>query len=209
MRLAEIEVVDSALVKEAIDLAQTYSAPYLFNHVMRSWLFGAAVAAKTHSQADPELVALAAVLHDLGLTKQFAGAERFEVDGANAARSFLVGRGIGPREVQLVWDAIALHTTFSIALHKEPEVALCCSGIAIDIVGYGLEQIEPRQTAAILAAYPRLALKEQFKEALCSVVRSKPQTTYDNFVRDIGERYVPGYQAPSGADRLQNAPFAE
>jgi len=131
------------------------------------------------------------------------------VDGANAARNFLTGHGIGPREVQLVWDAIALHTTFSMALHKEPEVALCCSGITIDAIGYGAEQIEPRQMAAILAAYPRLALKEQFKEALCDVVRSKPQTTYDNFVRDIGERYVPGYGAPSAADRILNAPFAE
>ncbi len=209
MRLAEIEVVDSALVKEAIDLARTYSEPYLFNHVMRSWLFGVSVAAKTHSHADPELVALAAVLHDLGLTEKFAGVDRFEVDGANAARNFLMGHSIGPREVQLVWDAIALHTTVSIALHKEPEVAVCCSGIAIDVIGYGLDQIEPHQTAAILAAYPRLALKEQFKEALCGVVRNKPQTTYDNFVRDFGERYVAGYKAPSGADWIQNAPFAE
>lgn len=209
MRLAEIEVVDSPLVKEAIELARTYSAPYLFNHVMRSWLFGALVAEKSGVKADPELMALAAVLHDLGLTEQFAGAERFEVDGANAARAFLAGRGIGPREVQLVWDAIALHTTLSLAAHKEPEVALCCSGIAIDVIGFGLEQIEPHHTAAILAAYPRLALREQFREALCGVVRSKPQTTYDNFLRDVGERYVPGYSAPSAADWLQNAPFAE
>ncbi len=209
MRLAEIEVVDTPLVKEAVELARTYSAPYLFNHVMRSWLFGVLAAEKAGAKVDPELMALAAVLHDLGLTEQFARADRFEVDGANAARSFLSGRGIGARDVQLVWDAIALHTTFSIAAHKEPEVALCCAGITIDIAGYGLEQIEPQRTAAILAAYPRLAVKEQLKDTLCAIARSKPQTTYDNFVRDIGERYLPGYSAPSFADLLQNAPFDE
>ena len=209
MRLAEIEVVDSPLVKDAIDLAQTYSQPSLFNHVMRSWLFGVLATEKASAKVNHELMAVAAVLHDLGLTEKFAAAERFEVDGANAARTFLVGHGIEPREVQVVWDAIALHTTFSIAMHKEPEVAFCCSGITIDVIGYGLDQIPAQQTEAILAAYPRLAIKEHLKNALCGVVRSKPQTTYDNFVRDFGERYVEGYQAPSAADRIQNAPFAE
>jgi len=35
--------------------------------------------------------------------------ERFEVDGANAARAFLKERGIATLQLQLVWDAIALH----------------------------------------------------------------------------------------------------
>ena len=209
MRLAGIEVVDSPLVKEAGALARPHSEPYLFNHVMRSWLFGVLMTEKANAKVDHELMAVAAVLHDLGLTEKFAGAERYEVDGANAARTFLTGHGVGHREVQLVWDAIALHTTISIATHKEPEVALCCSGITIDIIGHGLDQIPMQQTAAIIAAYPRLALKERIKNTLCGVARTKPQTTYDNPIRDIGERYIDGYQAPSAADLVQNAPFAE
>lgn len=209
MRLAGIEVVDSPLVTDSIDLAQTLLAPYLFNHVMRSALFAVLLTPRAEVQVNPELITVAAVLHDLGLTEKFYGSDRFEVDGANAARSFLTGRGIGVHEVQLVWDAIALHTTGSLALHKEPEVAICYSGIAQDVVGQGLDQIEPNTLEAILAAYPRLALKKQFGECLCDLARRKPQTTYDNGVRDMGERYVEGYKAPSFADFLQNAPYAE
>ncbi len=209
MRLAGIEVVDSPLVKDAIDLAQTLNSPYLFNHVMRSWLIATMIASKAEVKPNLEVLAVAVILHDLGLTKKYEAANRFEVDGANAARSFLQGRGINAQDQQLVWDAIALHTTASIASHKQPEVAICAAGIGCDIVGFGLDKIPAQQIAAITAAYPRLAIKEGFKNDMCAIVRSKPQTTYDNFVRDFGERYVADYKAPSSADRLQNAPYAE
>ncbi len=209
MRIAGIEVVDSPLVKESIDLAQTLCSPYLFNHVMRSWLLATMIAAKGDVKPDPEVLAVAVILHDLGLSKKYEASNRFEVDGANAARSFLQGKGINAHDQQLVWDAIALHTTASIASHKQPEVAVCCAGIGCDILGFGLDKMPAPQIAAITMAYPRLEIKEQFKNDMCAIVRTKPQTTYDNFVRDFGERYVEGYKAPSAADRLQNAPYAE
>ena len=81
---------------------------------------------------DPELVAAAALLHDLGLTEKYATEARFEVDGANAARSFLQARGVGPHRVQLVWDAIALHAHGSIALYKEPEVSAIFEGVNVE-----------------------------------------------------------------------------
>ena len=209
MHLANIDVIDSALVQESIELAQSHSSPFLFNHVMRSWLFAVCIDQRTALRADPELLAVATILHDLGLTRSFAGQDRFEVDGANAARNFLQGRGLTQKDIQLVWDAISLHTTRSIALHKEPEVAMCHSGIAVDVVGLGFDLVEPKVLSDILAAYPRLSMKTEFEECLCQVVREKPGTTYDNFLSDMGARYVPGYDAPSFADYLRQAPFAE
>ena len=209
MHLANIDVIDSALVQESIELAQSHSSPFLFNHVMRSWLFAVCIDQRTALKADPELLAVATILHDLGLTRSFAGQDRFEVDGANAARNFLQGRGLTQKDIQLVWDAISLHTSRSIALHKEPEVAMCHSGIAVDVVGLGFDLVEPKVLSDILAAYPRLSMKTEFEECLCQVVREKPGTTYDNFLSDMGARYVPGYDAPSFADYLRQAPFAE
>jgi hypothetical protein len=107
------------------------------------------------------------------------------------------------------WDAIALHATRSIALHKEPEVAMTHSGIAVDVIGAGLDRIPQDKVRAILAEFPRLLMKKQFQERLCGVVRQKPATSYDNLLRDIGMRYVAGYTAPTFADFLENAPFAE
>ena len=209
MVLAGIKVVDTPLVHDAIELVRSSSEPYLFNHAMRSWLFGVLLAEHAEPTPDPELLAVSAVLHDLGLTERYSAQERFEVDGANAARSFLRERGIPAHQIQLVWDAIALHTTRSIALHKEPEVAMTHSGIAVDVIGAGIDQIPQPKLRAILAQFPRLSMKKQFQDCLCSLVRQKPTTSYDNFLRDIGTRYVVGYTAPTFTDLFENAPFAE
>lgn len=209
MQIAGIDVVDSHLVTEAIELVRDTSPTYLFNHVMRSWLFAAAIATSGKSKADPELVALSAILHDLGLTPRYAGTQRFEVDSANAARTFLQSKGMQPAQLQVVWDAIALHSTRSIALNKEPEVAVAHRGITSDVIGIDLGDIDAETQRAIVAAYPRASMKRELLNCLCSVIKQKPETTYDNFLRDIGERYVEGYAPPSFPDLLISAPFDE
>jgi hypothetical protein len=176
---------------------------------MRSWLFGVLIAERAQAAPDSEVLAVSAILHDLGLTDRFAAQDRFEVDGANAARSFLNDRNIPKQQIQLVWDAIALHTTRSIALHKEPEVAFTHSGISLDAIGAGLELIPQEKLRAVLIEFPRLSMKTELKACLCSIVRRKPQTSYDNILRDFGTQYVDGYKAPSFADLIENAPFAE
>jgi UTP:GlnB (protein PII) uridylyltransferase len=113
---------------------------------MRSWLFGVPLSEGAERAPDPELLAVSAVLHDLGLTDRYTAEDRLEVDGANAARAFLKDRGIATQQTQVVWDAIALHTTRSIALHKEPKVATTHSGIALDVLGIGLDRIPQDKT---------------------------------------------------------------
>ena len=209
MVLAGIKVADTPLVRDAVELARSSSEAYLFNHAMRSWLFGILLSEGAKPAPDPELLAVSAVLHDLGLTDRYMGEERFEVDGANAARAFLKDRGISTQQAQVVWDAIALHTTRSIALHKEPEVAMTHSGIAVDVIGVGLDRIPQDKLRAVLVEFPRLAMKNRFLGCLCNVVRRKPATSFDNILRDIGSRYIEGFTAPSYADFFENAPFSE
>src|ERR1700722_6246648 len=107
MVLAGIKVSDTALVRDAIDLSRSASEPFLFNHAMRSWLFGVLLSEGAERAPDPELLAVATILHDLGLTDRYMAENRFEVDGANAARSFLNGRGVSPQQLLVVWGAIA------------------------------------------------------------------------------------------------------
>jgi hypothetical protein len=189
--------------------ARQYTEPFLFNHVMRSWLFAAAPAEVDRVPHDAEVQAIGTLLHDLGLSYTFNGPLRFEVEGANAARDFASGIGIEGRRAQLIWDSVALNSTPSLALYKEPQVALCSAGTVLDWSGQGAEKLTGDQVGSILAAYPRLQMKRQFTHAVCGIVKSRPNSTYDNFARDFGERFVPGYQAPSTVDYLLNAPFSE
>ena len=207
--LAGVQVPDSPLVARAIEYARANSEAYLFNHVMRSWLFAVSLAQLKQAAHDPEVLAVATLLHDLGLAKTFSGPLRFEVEGANAARAFARKEGIDERRAQLIWDGVALNSTLSIALYKEAEVALCTAGIGLDWAGIGYDALTEAQMAAILDAFPRLDMKRQFARATCRIVEERPGTTYDNFARDFAERFVPGYRRISTVDYLFNSPFKE
>src|ERR1700721_1596243 len=100
MVLAGIKVPDTALVRDAIDLSRSASQPFLFNHAMRSWLFGVLLSESAERAPDAELLAVATILHDLGLTDRYTAKNRFEVDGAEAARPFFKERGIPTQHVQ-------------------------------------------------------------------------------------------------------------
>ena len=95
--LAGVSVPDTPVISHAIDYAREHSEPYLFNHVMRSWLFAVILAQLNQSVHDAEVLAMTTILHDLGLAKAFDGPLRFEVEGANAARAFVRNEGIDDR----------------------------------------------------------------------------------------------------------------
>jgi hypothetical protein len=208
-RVAGVSAPESPLIAAAIEYAKRLSEPYLFNHAMRSSLFAELIGRVKGIDFDPEVVAIGTVLHDIGLTSAVSGGHRFEVNGADAARSFVSARGLSDRRAQLVWDLVALNSTPSLALHKEPEVAVGTMGIGLDYGGFGLAALPPGDVDRILGAFPRLRMKDRFSEACCRIVKERPETTQDNFLRDFGERFVPGYKAVSTVDLLVNAPFEE
>jgi len=206
--LGGITVPDTPLIARAIEYARLHSEPYLFNHAVRSWLFAVRLAQLQGVPHDAQVVAAGTLLHDLGLTKSFTGPRRFEIEGADAARAFTREQGLDEPQVQLIWDSVALNSTPSIGLYKEAEVALCTAGIGVEF-GFQYDRIPPAEMNSILAASPRLEMKRRFKDSVCRIVTTKPETTYDNFAGDFGDRFVPGYTRPSTVDFLMNAPFEE
>ncbi|KAL5338371.1 hypothetical protein BJX70DRAFT_398703 [Aspergillus crustosus] len=200
--IAGVTVIDTPLVRAALAYAKTHNDTMSYHHVYRSWLYGAIMAAKipAFQTIDFEIHAVSTILHDLAwdTTSPFASKDkRFEVDSANAARDFLKQQAphYDHRRLQLVWDSIAIHSTPSLAAHKEPEVALCNMGIGADFAGYkfpgGL--ITREEYGAIVEELPLLGLKEGVKKLMCALCVAKPETTFDNYVRDYGEKYVEGY----------------
>jgi hypothetical protein len=207
--IAGVSVADNPLITAVIEYAQRLSEPYLFNHAMRSWLFAETIGRIKGLDYDHEVVAIGTILHDIGLTASVSGPNRFEVNGADAAVSFIKGQGLSDRRAQLIWDLVALNSTPSLALHKEPEVAVGTMGIGLDYGGFGMQALPAGDLERILSAYPRLKMKHRFADTCCRLVTEKPETSYDNFLRDFGERFVPGYKTVSTVDLLMNAPFDE
>jgi len=136
--------------------------PLLFHHQAAFYYWALWQAKRRGSSFDPELLYAGAMFHDMGLTYQHSSAdERFEVDGANAARDFLRSRGIAQHDIDTVWTAIALHTTPGIPQHMHPVVALVTVGVEMDVARVKLCEYSDTEREAIVHAHPRSA---HFKE---------------------------------------------
>lgn len=197
------------VIDSACSYAHARMPPYLFNHVARSWVFAERLATTEGVHHDPVVLAVSTLLHDIGLTPEGNGKNRFEVNGAMVAAEFARESGMDARQVQLVWDSVALHATPSIALFKEPEVCLCGRGIGVDFGTPDYEAVKGPILDAVLGVLPRCNMLSNFTSTICKLAISNPPATYDNFIKEFGERYVPGYKAPSWVDLILSGPFAE
>jgi hypothetical protein len=207
-KIAGVPMVDTRIAKAASVLAQSASAPYLYNHAVRTYLFGALIGRAAKLQVDDELLYLACVLHDLGLTQQFMGPRPFEIEGANAAEKFLRQQGLSVAKAAVIWDGIAMHP-LAISQYKRPEIALVGAGAAADVVGAGLEGVSAADRDAVLQAFPRLGFKSAFVATCADVVTQHPAGAGRTFMRDIGERNVPGFKPANICDAIERAPFSE
>lgn len=203
-----IRIPDTPAAREANEAARSAEDPAIYNHSMRSYLFAELIAREKRVAHDSELTYVAAMMHDLGLSPQHSSeALRFEVDGANAARELLARHNTAARSVDIVWDAIALHATSSIARWKQPEVMLVNAGVVTDVAGAYLNLLNADDVATVLKAAPRTGFLEAFLDALTALARKKPLSTAGSFVADVGYRRVIGFHLPNFCDELKNDPF--
>ncbi|KAG5743904.1 hypothetical protein H9Q70_013390 [Fusarium xylarioides] len=188
-KLAGISVINTPIFQDAEAFALKHSTYPIYKHVMRSWLYGVLMINANEilsDSVDLEVHAVATLLHDLGWDTTEASSiisadRRFEVDGAFAARKFIQehqdGRFWHERNVQLVWDVIALHTERSISYFKELDVQVVSKGIAMDFSGPGYG-VSGEDYAAIARAFPKSDLKDSVNDTIIWLCDTKPQTTY-------------------------------
>ncbi|RFU32453.1 hypothetical protein B7463_g3881, partial [Scytalidium lignicola] len=224
--IAGVTLPDTPVVRAAQAYARAHSDDMTYNHIMRSWLLGAIIISKSkdHTAIDPEVHAIAALLHDLGWdnTGELVSTDkRFEVDGAIASWNFIesaVRNGTihshdwDDERKWLVWDTIALHTTPTIFAYKQPLVFLTAAGINADFHGPDSDLsglITWDDFYKVKAAFPRLDLASGVSKFMCGFAKNKPATTYDTFMMEFGIRYVANYTQNSvghlGIDQVENA----
>jgi HD domain len=206
--LSGIRIPDSKIAREAAELVRQHENEMLFNHSVRVFVFGAMKGIRQNLRFDSELLYVAALFHDLGLVDHYhTDTKRFEVDGADAAREFLRSHGTPEPNADLVWEAIALHTTPGIPQYMRPEIALTNAGVLVDVVGIGYDDYTPEQRDAVIAAYPRGDFKNDFiKIQACSALK-KPQTTFGTINVDYIEDCDPTFRRPNACTRIRNTPW--
>jgi hypothetical protein len=182
-----LSVPDSKLAREITELVRDTEPPLLFHHSSRVYYFGALAGKHRGLVFDPELLYAGAMFHDMGLTPKHSSAqERFEVDGANAARDFLRSHAISQSDVDTVWTAIALHTTPGIPRHMHPVAALVTAGVEMDVLGLSYPEYTEAERNAVVEAHPRSHhFKEDILQAFYDGIKRKPDTTFGNVKADV------------------------
>jgi hypothetical protein len=208
--VAGIPIPDSTLAREVTELVRELAPPLLFDHSRRVFLWGSLQGELHGLDYDPELLYVGAMFHDVGLLEGHRSRhERFEIDGANAARRFLEARGLAEEQIMTVWESIALHTTPEIPRYKQPEVRLVTLGVEYDVLGLHHEEIAEPKREAVIAAHPRTGFKKGIVHAFFDGMRDKPETTFGTMNTDVLEALDPEYRRPNFCRMIADAPFAD
>jgi HD domain len=191
-----VSIPDSKMTRDLTQFIRDTESELLFHHSTRVYLFGALTGRRKGLKFDPELLYVGAMFHDIGLTEGYRRSQnRFEVDGANAAREFLKSYGIPETSVDLVWDAIALHTTPGIPEHKKAEVALVTAGVEMDVLGLAYDQFPDDQREAVVMAYPRGGdFKNEIIRAFYDGMKHRPESTFGTVNDDVLAHLDPGFR---------------
>jgi HD domain len=189
-RIADIVIPDTQLVREITEYIRDTENDLLFNHSRRVFLFGALQGRRRGLEPDLELLYAGAMFHDIGLTEGYRSSMvRFEVDGANAARDFLLERGMGEAAARKVWLSIALHTTPGVPEFLDPEIALVTAGVETDVLGIERDELSTEAIEAVTAAHPRPDFKNQILRAFTDGMKHRPLTTFGTVNADVLEHF--------------------
>ena len=194
--ISGVTTPDSKLGREVTELVREAEPALLFNHSTRVYFFASLAGKRKGLKFDSELLYVAAMFHDVGLTPKYATrSNRFEVDGANTARDFLRQHKISQQEIDAVWTAIALHTTPGIPEHMQPVIALLTNGVEMDVLGIAYSEFCDADREAVVAAYPRTEhFKEDIIKAFYDGIKHRPQTTFGNVNADVLADKDPKFQ---------------
>lgn len=208
--VADIVIPSTALVRDVTDFIRDTEDDLLFHHSRRVFLFGALHARRRGLQPDQELLYTGAMFHDIGLTGGYRDSMlRFEVDGANAAKGFLLARGVDETSAGRVWLGIALHTTPGVPEFLAPEVALVTAGVETDVLGIGLGELSAAEIAAVTAAHPRPDFKNRILGAFAEGNRHRPSTTFGNVNADVLAHYDSDFVRTDFVDVIRNSAWPE
>jgi len=205
--LHSVEVPRTRLTQHISEFIRDTETELLFNHSSRVYYFAALAGERRALKFDRELLYAGAMFHDIGLLPAFSSAnERFEVDGANAARSFLTQYGIDPTEIDHVWTAIALHTTPGIPQHMHPLVALVTAGVEMDVLGIDYDAFDEAARNAIVQQFPRTPkFKEDILQAFYDGIKHKPDTTFGNVKADVLADKDPSFKRGNFCSVIRNS----
>jgi hypothetical protein len=208
--IAGVRIPDSRIAVEATEVILDTTTPLIYHHSRRVFVFGSLQSRLLGIEPDPELLYVAALFHDTGLVPPYRGTtQRFELDSADAAKSFLTTRGFSDAEADVVWTAIALHTTPEVPYRLDPVIAATTLGVETDVLGMRLDCLTQQDIDAVTAVHPRPNFKNEILQAFTEGFHERPETTFGTMNADVLEHFLPGFQRTDFVEVIKNSAWPE
>jgi hypothetical protein len=209
--VAGIRIPRSSTALRAVAFSRAACPEYLFNHCLRTFVFGALYLKKQQRSYDAEPAFIASVLHDLGLLPAYASkAGSFEIDGADAAEKFARDAGLAATEADTIWHSVAFHDgRFAITRRAGAEAMLVAAGAGADVDGPDTDSADQRQIAEVLAAFPRLQFKQRFTALLIDHCKRKPVSQSGTWLEGLCREQVPQAWHGTTEQEIAGSGYAE
>ncbi|KAI8626741.1 hypothetical protein F5Y19DRAFT_487958 [Xylariaceae sp. FL1651] len=205
--IAGVEVVDTQIVRDAQELVKAFIPlqPYLYNHVMRTWLLGAAAInnnATLKSEIDLEVHAIGSLLHDMGWDQRpnspyVSGKYRFEVDSGVAAMNFIKGHpdahNWDAARLEKVYDGISLQTIIGVVDFKNIQSQWIVKSVGFEFPQPRSPLIPTQFYDSVQGNFTNSTLFRGTNDTFTRFCVYNPATTYNTFLDVFGQEYVPGY----------------
>ena len=201
MHLHELPSPDTAAAVAANQVARRYCSSALYAHSVRSYLWGVAYAERQGFDFDGELFYVAAMLHDVGLTRPFDAHQMpFEEAGGQVAWVFGAAAGWPDGRRTRVAQVIERHMWPAVDRVDDPEGHVVEVATGIDISGRGLELIPADLPAEVISAWPRLDLAAEFTGCLRVQAQRKPTSRAADLTRAGLDRALRTHPLSPGRD---------
>jgi predicted HD phosphohydrolase len=193
---------DTAVAREAEERCREASSPAIEAHCYRTHLWGVVIGREEGVGCDEEVLYVASLTHDLGLTEAYRGhdpeAACFALDSASACGELIDRHSWDRERSAAAREAITLHLNAHVAPSDGPEAYLLQLGAALDVTGYRFGDVERATRAAVLAKHPRQGMKDEFKRLMDEELVRHPDSRPAFFTKRLGFKRM-----------IERAPFDE
>ncbi len=210
--VAGIRLPQTSRARAACAFARASCPPFLFNHCMRTYLFGALTLVGQGRAFAAEDAFIASALHDLGLLPPFESPQgSFETDGADAAEAWARGHGVSAATAARIWHAVQLHDgAWAVTRRQGAEAMLVALGAAADVDGPAPGELSDAALAQVLQAFPRLEFKRRFTTLLIGHCQRKPDSQAATWLEGLCATHAHGGRGPQAVEAaIAAAPFSE
>jgi len=177
--LERVPIPDTALASAAQSLCERVATPAILRHCLRTYAWAALLGQQTRQSFDAELMFVASLLHDIGLTPHAPPTHEvpcFAVSGARAALAFLRGEGVHEERAQRAAECISLHMNPYVSREHHPEAQLMAAGAALDTIGSRKQELPEAVRKAVLRRHPPTGFVAELGCCLGAQIGSWPGT---------------------------------